>query len=142
MLQPGANRLAFQVTVLKPGLYTLKHLHVRLGRQSLRLRAALPDDEGPPVELLTAPPLMPVLSEAQSTAQQPAIGDVDTSGELMAPSYMINVTAENKSVSVLSCMPSTAMLLYWANSLVDLFLCNLHVQFSARLHLWGMITPV
>ena len=47
VLQPGANRLAFQVTVLKPGLYMLKHLHVRLGRLSLRVRAALPDDGGP-----------------------------------------------------------------------------------------------
>ena len=115
MLQPGANRLAFQVSVLKPGLYTLKHLHVRLGRLSLRLRAALPDDEGPPVDLLTAPPVMPVLSEAQSTAQQPAIGDVDALGEPMVSSHIIDVTAEHKPFSVLSCMPSTAVLRHWAS---------------------------
>ena len=61
---------------------------------------------------------MPVLSEAQSTAQQPAIGDVDALGELMAPSYILNVTAGHKPFSILSCMPSTAMLRYWASWLV------------------------
>ena len=79
MLQPGPNRLAFQVTVLRQGLYSLKHVLARLGRLSLRLRVAAPEDEGPPVELLTAPPLTGVLSEAQALAQ-PAIGDVDVSG--------------------------------------------------------------
>lgn len=83
MLQPGTNRLAFQVTVLKQGVYTLKHVHARLGRLSLRLRPAAPEDEGPPVELLTVPPLAPALSEAQSAAAaQPAIGDVDGLGSL------------------------------------------------------------
>ena len=83
MLQPGPNRLAFQVTVLRQGLYSLKHVLARLGRLSLRLRVALPDDDGPPVELLTAPPLAGVLSEAQALAQ-PAIGDVDVSGSFFA----------------------------------------------------------
>jgi hypothetical protein len=96
VLQPGANRLAFQVTVLKPGLYTLKHLHVRLGRLSLRLRAALPEDEGPPAELLTAPPMTPALSEAQSNAQQLAIGDVDSLGGLMAPPHIRSDVAKHK----------------------------------------------
>ena len=82
-LQPGPNRLAFQVTVLRQGLYSLKHVLARLGRLSLRLRAALPEDEGPSVELLTAPPLTGVLSEAQVPAQ-PAIGDVDPSGSFLA----------------------------------------------------------
>jgi len=80
VLHPGPNRLAFQVTVLKQGLYTLKHMHARLGRLSMSLRTALPDEEGPPVELLTAPPMTPVLSEAQGLAQQPAIGEIDALG--------------------------------------------------------------
>ena len=83
VLQPGPNRLAFQVTVLRQGLYSLKHVLARLGRLSLRLHVALPEDEGPPVELLTAPPLAGALSEAQALAQ-PAIGDVDVSGSLFA----------------------------------------------------------
>ena len=83
VLQPGPNRLAFQVTVLRQGLYSLKHVLARLGRLSLRLRVALPEDEGPPVELLTAPPLTGVLSEAHALAQ-PAIGDVDASGRFLA----------------------------------------------------------
>ena len=79
MLQPGPNRLAFQVTVLRQGLYSLKHVLARLGRLSLRLRVALPDDEGPPVELLTTPPLTSVLSETRALAQA-VIGDVDAAG--------------------------------------------------------------
>ena len=82
VLQPGPNRLAFQVTVLRQGLYSLKHVLARLGRFRLRLRVAMPEDGGPPVVLLTAPPLAGVLSEAQALAQ-PAIGDVDASGRVL-----------------------------------------------------------
>ena len=80
MLQPGQTRLSFQVTVLKQGLYTLKHVQARLGRLSLRLRSALPEEEGPPVELLAAGALTLAPADAQTLAQSPAIGEIDALG--------------------------------------------------------------
>ena len=46
-LQPGANRLTFRVTVLKQGLYVLKHVLARIGRLTLRLRSALAGTQHP-----------------------------------------------------------------------------------------------
>lgn len=80
MLQPGQTRVSFQVTVLKQGVYTLKHVQARLGRLSLRLRCALPDEEGPPVELLSTGSTTLAPSDAQTSAQQPAIGEIDSLG--------------------------------------------------------------
>ncbi len=76
-LQPGLNRLIFRVSVLKQGLYVLKHVHARLGRLSLLLRSALPDEAGLPPDVLTSSPL-PALSELQP--QPVAIGAVDPRG--------------------------------------------------------------
>ena len=85
MLQPGQTRLAFQVTVMKQGVYTLKHVQARLGRLSLRLRSALPEEEGPPVELLSAGSVALPSSDAQTLAQQPAIGEIDSLGRQQGP---------------------------------------------------------
>lgn len=81
-LQPGGNRLAFRLGVMKQGLYVLKHAHFRLGRLALRLRAALPEDGGPPLDLLTAlpPVLPPAAAESQFPGSGPAVGAVDTLG--------------------------------------------------------------
>ena len=80
VLQPGQTRLSFQVTVMKQGVFTLKHVQARLGRLSLRLRSALPDEEGPPVELLSAGSTTLASSDAQTLAQQPPIGEIDALG--------------------------------------------------------------
>ncbi len=85
VLQPGQTRLSFQVTVLKQGVYTLKHVQARLGRLSLRLRSALPEEEGPPVKLLTAGASTLAPSDAQTLAQPPAIGEIDSLGKPCLP---------------------------------------------------------
>ncbi len=80
VLQPGQTRLSFRVTVLKQGVYTLKYVQARLGRLSLRLRSALPEEKGPPVEMLTAGALTLTPSDAQTLAPPPAIGEIDSLG--------------------------------------------------------------
>ena len=80
-LQPGANRLFFGVAVMKQGLYVLKQAHCRLGRMTLQLRAALPDEKGPPVEALTMlPPLAAAVTDQQGPGSVPAFGAVDSLG--------------------------------------------------------------
>lgn len=83
VLQPGANRLAFRLHVMKQGLYVLKHAHCRLGRLALRLRAAFPDEQGPPLDALTVlPPALPAAAaDAQFfTGSGPPVGAIDALG--------------------------------------------------------------
>lgn len=93
-LQPGANRLAFRLAVMKQGLYVLKHAHCRLGRLALRLRVALPEDGGPPIDALTAvPPALPAAAaDAQFPGAGPAFGAVDALGVCSLFSYTIAKT--------------------------------------------------
>lgn len=84
-LQSGTNRLPFRLHVMKQGLYVLKHAHCRLGRLALRLRAALPDEQGPPLDSITALP--PALTAAAADAQffpgsGPPVGAIDALGIL------------------------------------------------------------
>lgn len=79
-LQPGLNRLTFRVSVLKQGLYVLKHVRARLGRLSLLLRSALPVEGGPPPDVMTSSPALAALSDSQP--QPAAIGSVDPRGKM------------------------------------------------------------
>ncbi|BDA42992.1 hypothetical protein COCOBI_03-8860 [Coccomyxa sp. Obi] len=92
-LQPGANRLAFRLHVMKQGLYVLKHAHCRLGRLALQLRAALPDEEGPPLDALTA--LSPALpADAQFfPGSGPPVGAVDALGNVREAAVVLHALA-------------------------------------------------
>ena len=83
-LHPGRNRLRFRIAVLKQGLYVLKHALVHVGRLSLCLRACLPGDGGPPLDVLASTPaLLPTLTDARPVPRSAdaAIGSLDAGGE-------------------------------------------------------------